>query len=170
MNSGVNLQRSLSSPPSSKRPKTISIDENMEPSPTGDFYPSPNSPAAGSRTWHERDQDMSSPTTMKKPEKPLFSSTSPQDSSPRLSTFPQHHHPGIPGVAHSGEEFQQYRYCFKFINRQFLILQTNRIWFLKLYSKDITPVIRKVLSFDLQIHVDMYFCCTLKMHGLYCYL
>lgn len=48
---------------------------------------------------------MSSPTTMKKPEKPLFSSTSPQDSSPRLSTFPQHHHPGIPGVAHSGEEF-----------------------------------------------------------------
>lgn len=40
----------------SKRPKTISIDENMEPSPTGDFYPSPNSPAAGSRTWHERDQ------------------------------------------------------------------------------------------------------------------
>ncbi|KAM4638160.1 nuclear factor 1 B-type isoform 5-T5 [Amazona ochrocephala] len=100
MNSGVNLQRSLSSPPSSKRPKTISIDENMEPSPTGDFYPSPNSPAAGSRTWHERDQDMSSPT-MKKPEKPLFSPTSPQDSSPRLSTFPQHHHPGLPGVAHS---------------------------------------------------------------------
>ncbi|XP_069632584.1 nuclear factor 1 B-type isoform X13 [Haliaeetus albicilla] len=100
MNSGVNLQRSLSSPPSSKRPKTISIDENMEPSPTGDFYPSPNSPAAGSRTWHEREQDMSSPT-MKKPEKPLFSPTSPQDSSPRLSTFPQHHHPGIPGVAHS---------------------------------------------------------------------
>lgn len=45
--------------------------------------------------------DMSSPT-MKKPEKPLFSTTSPQDSSPRL-TF-QHHHPGIPGVAHSGEE------------------------------------------------------------------
>uniref|UniRef100_A0A8C3INU8 Nuclear factor 1 n=1 Tax=Chrysemys picta bellii TaxID=8478 RepID=A0A8C3INU8_CHRPI len=124
MNSGVNLQRSLSSPPISKRPKTISIDENMEPSPTGDFYPSPNSPAAGSRTWHERDQGqvpwilstnkmlwprafpwshdeyMSSPT-MKKPEKPLFSPTSPQDSSPRLSTFPQHHHPGIPGVAHS---------------------------------------------------------------------
>nr|XP_006117904.1 nuclear factor 1 B-type isoform X6 [Pelodiscus sinensis] len=60
MNSGVNLQRSLSSPPSSKRPKTISIDENMEPSPTGDFYPSPNSPAAGSRTWHERDQVSSS--------------------------------------------------------------------------------------------------------------
>ncbi|XP_048359595.1 nuclear factor 1 B-type isoform X7 [Sphaerodactylus townsendi] len=99
MNSSVNLQRSLSSPPTSKRPKTISIDENMEPSPTGDFYPSPNSPAAGSRTWHERDQDMSSPT-MKKPEKPLFSTTSPQDSSPRLTTFP-HHHPGIPGVAHS---------------------------------------------------------------------
>uniref|UniRef100_A0ACB8ERW7 Uncharacterized protein n=1 Tax=Sphaerodactylus townsendi TaxID=933632 RepID=A0ACB8ERW7_9SAUR len=58
MNSSVNLQRSLSSPPTSKRPKTISIDENMEPSPTGDFYPSPNSPAAGSRTWHERDQGI----------------------------------------------------------------------------------------------------------------
>lgn len=42
---------------------------------------------------------------MKKPEKPLFSPTSPQDSSPRLSTFPQHHHPGIPGVAHSGEGY-----------------------------------------------------------------
>ncbi|XP_069482167.1 nuclear factor 1 B-type isoform X8 [Ambystoma mexicanum] len=100
MNSSVHLQRSLSSPPNSKRPKTISIDENMEPSPTGDFYPSPNSPASGSRTWHDRDQDMSSPT-MKKQEKPLFSPTSPQDSSPRLSTFPQHHHPGIPGVGHS---------------------------------------------------------------------
>ncbi|KAF6125980.1 nuclear factor I B [Phyllostomus discolor] len=62
MNSGVNLQRSLSSPPSSKRPKTISIDENMEPSPTGDFYPSPNSPAAGSRTWHDRDQVISTRT------------------------------------------------------------------------------------------------------------
>ncbi|CDQ95896.1 unnamed protein product [Oncorhynchus mykiss] len=44
--------------------------------------------------------DMSSPT-MKKPEKPLFSPTSPQDSSSRLSTFPQHHHPGLPGVGHS---------------------------------------------------------------------
>ncbi|XP_053154116.1 nuclear factor 1 B-type isoform X7 [Hemicordylus capensis] len=62
MNSGVNLQRSLSSPPTSKRSKTISIDENMEPSPTGDFYPSPNSPAAGSRTWHERDQVISTRT------------------------------------------------------------------------------------------------------------
>ena len=48
--------------------------------------------------------DMSSPT-MKKPEKPLFSPTSPQDSSPRLSTFPQPHHPGLTGVGHSGEFF-----------------------------------------------------------------
>ncbi|KAM6111503.1 nuclear factor 1 B-type-like [Phoenicopterus ruber ruber] len=100
MNLGVNLERSLSSPPSSKRSKTISIDENMELSPTGDFYPSPNSPAAGSQTCHETDPDMSSPT-VKKPEKTLFSPTTSQDSSPRLSTFPQHHHPGIPGVAHS---------------------------------------------------------------------
>ncbi|KAJ8397852.1 hypothetical protein AAFF_G00435410 [Aldrovandia affinis] len=43
---------------------------------------------------------MSSPT-MKKPEKPLFSPTSPQDPSSRLSTFPQHHHPGLTGVGHS---------------------------------------------------------------------
>ncbi|XP_075345112.1 nuclear factor 1 B-type-like [Mycteria americana] len=100
MNSGVNLERSLSSPPSSKQSKTISIDENMDPSPTGDFYPSPNSPAAGSLPWHERDPDMSSPT-VKKPEKTLFSPTTSQDSSPRLSTFPQHHHPGIPGVVDS---------------------------------------------------------------------
>lgn len=40
---------------------------------------------------------------MKKPEKPLFSPTSPQDSSPRLSTFPQPHHPGLTSVGHSGE-------------------------------------------------------------------
>nr|XP_029530462.1 nuclear factor 1 B-type-like isoform X3 [Oncorhynchus nerka] len=100
LNSSVGLHRSLSSPPGSKRPKTLNIDESMETSPTGpDFYSSPSSPASGSRTWHER-EDMSSPT-MKKPEKPLFSPTSPQDSSSRLSTFPQHHHPGLPGVGHS---------------------------------------------------------------------
>ncbi|XP_036407232.1 nuclear factor 1 B-type-like isoform X4 [Megalops cyprinoides] len=95
------LPRSLSSPHGSKRPKTISMEDSMETSPSGDFYSSPSSPASGSRTWHEREQtDMSSPT-MKKPEKPLFSPTSPQDSSPRLSTFPQHHHPGLTGVGHS---------------------------------------------------------------------
>uniref|UniRef100_A0A3P9A6T1 Nuclear factor 1 n=1 Tax=Esox lucius TaxID=8010 RepID=A0A3P9A6T1_ESOLU len=100
LNSSVGLHRSLSSPPGSKRPKTINIEESMETSPTGpDFYSSPSSPASGSRTWHER-EDMSSPT-MKKPEKPLFSPTSPQDSSPRLSTFSQHHHPGLTGVGHS---------------------------------------------------------------------
>uniref|UniRef100_A0A4W5NYA6 Nuclear factor 1 n=1 Tax=Hucho hucho TaxID=62062 RepID=A0A4W5NYA6_9TELE len=100
LNSSVGLHRSLSSPPGSKRPKTLNIDESMETSPTGpDFYSSPSSPASGSRTWHER-EDMSSPT-MKKPEKPLFSPTSPQDSSSRLSTFPQHHHPGLTGVGHS---------------------------------------------------------------------
>eukprot|EP00062_Callorhinchus_milii_P007654 gi/632949494/ref/XP_007890186.1/ PREDICTED: nuclear factor 1 B-type isoform X3 [Callorhinchus milii] len=95
INSG--LQRSLSSPPGSKRPKAISIDDSIDTSPTGEFYPSPSSPTSVSRTWHERDQEMSSPT-MKKPEKSMYSGpTSPQDSSPRLSTFPPHHHPGIPG-------------------------------------------------------------------------
>ncbi|KAG8006231.1 Nuclear factor 1 B-type, partial [Nibea albiflora] len=95
LNSSVGLHRSLSSPPGSKRPKTVSMDENMDTSPTGpDFYSSPSSPASSRANWHDRDgADMSSPT-MKKPEKPLFSPTSPQDSSPRLSTFPQPHHPG----------------------------------------------------------------------------
>ncbi|XP_068164402.1 nuclear factor 1 B-type-like isoform X5 [Antennarius striatus] len=101
LNSSVGLHRSLSSPPGSKRPKTVSMDENMDTSPTGpDFYSSPSSPASSRANWHERDRDMSSPT-MKKPEKPLFSPTSPQDSSPRLSTFPQPHHPGLTGVGHS---------------------------------------------------------------------
>ncbi|CAN9509513.1 unnamed protein product [Ophioblennius macclurei] len=102
LNSSVGLHRSLSSPPGSKRPKTVNMEENMDTSPTGpDFYSSPSSPASSRANWHDRDgADMSSPT-MKKPEKPLFSPTSPQDSSPRLSTFPQPHHPGLTGVGHS---------------------------------------------------------------------
>ncbi|KAM9335294.1 nuclear factor 1 B-type-like isoform 6-T6 [Symphorus nematophorus] len=101
LNPSVGLHRSLSSPPGSKRPKTVNMDENMDTSPTGpDFYSSPSSPASSRANWHDRDGDMSSPT-MKKPEKPLFSPTSPQDSSPRLSTFPQPHHPGLTGVGHS---------------------------------------------------------------------
>ncbi|XP_055012649.1 nuclear factor 1 B-type isoform X3 [Boleophthalmus pectinirostris] len=100
LNSSVGLHRSLSSPPGSKRPKTVNMDENMDTSPTGpDFYSSPSSPASSRANWHDRDGDMSSPT-MKKQEK-LFSPTSPQDSSPRLSTFPQSHHPGLTGVGHS---------------------------------------------------------------------
>uniref|UniRef100_A0AAY4A5R0 Nuclear factor 1 n=1 Tax=Denticeps clupeoides TaxID=299321 RepID=A0AAY4A5R0_9TELE len=95
MNSSVGLHRSLSSPPGSKRAKTISTEDSMETSPSGhDFYSSPSSPASVSRTWHERENDMSSPT-MKKPEKPFISPTSPQDSSPRLTTFSQHHHPAL---------------------------------------------------------------------------
>ncbi|XP_043917180.1 nuclear factor 1 B-type isoform X3 [Protopterus annectens] len=100
LNSGVSLQRPMSSPPAGKRPKTISIDENMDTSPSGDFYSSPSSPASVSRTWHEREQtDLSSPT-MKKPEKPLFSPSS-LDSASRLANFSQQHHPGIPGIGHS---------------------------------------------------------------------
>ncbi|XP_037116212.1 nuclear factor 1 B-type-like isoform X4 [Syngnathus acus] len=102
LNSGVGMHRSLSSPPGSKRPKTVNLEENMDTSPTGpDFYSSPSSPASGRANWHDRDgADMSSPT-MKKPEKAMFSPTSPQDSSPRISTFPQPHHPGLTGVGHS---------------------------------------------------------------------
>ncbi|XP_077444484.1 nuclear factor 1 B-type-like isoform X3 [Stigmatopora argus] len=102
LNSGVGMHRSLSSPPGSKRPKTVNMEENMDTSPTGpNFYSSPNSPASSRENWHERDgADMSSPT-MKKPEKPMFSPTSPQDSSPRISPFPQPHHPSLTGVGHS---------------------------------------------------------------------
>ncbi|XP_031440852.1 nuclear factor 1 B-type isoform X4 [Clupea harengus] len=50
----------------------------------------PLGPGGGLYRW----ADMASPT-MKKPEKPLFSPQSPQDSSPRLTSFPQHHHPGL---------------------------------------------------------------------------
>ncbi|XP_026017568.1 nuclear factor 1 B-type isoform X5 [Astatotilapia calliptera] len=101
LNSSVGLHRPLSSPPGSKRPKTVNMEENMDTSPTGpDFYSSP-SPPNSQANWRDRDgADMSSPT-MKKPEKPLFSPTSPQDSSPRLSTFPQPHHPGLTSVGHS---------------------------------------------------------------------
>lgn len=86
LNSSVGLHRSLSSPPGrsapekrtfcpgtcsaaaalclttnlsvsrSKRPKTVSMDENMDTSPTGpDFYSSPNSPASSRANWHDRD-------------------------------------------------------------------------------------------------------------------
>ncbi|KAG5849504.1 hypothetical protein ANANG_G00111260 [Anguilla anguilla] len=54
LNSGVGLHRSLSSPPGSKRPKTIAIEDNMETSPSGDFYSSPNSPPAGTGTARPR--------------------------------------------------------------------------------------------------------------------
>ncbi|XP_061619186.1 nuclear factor 1 B-type isoform X6 [Phyllopteryx taeniolatus] len=102
LNSSVGMHRSLSSPPGSKRPKTVNMEENMDTSPTGpDFYSSPSSPASSRANWHDRDgADMSSPS-MKKPEKPMFSPTSPQESSPRISTFPQPHHPGLAGVGHS---------------------------------------------------------------------
>ncbi|XP_067886852.1 nuclear factor 1 B-type-like isoform X9 [Heterodontus francisci] len=72
INSG--LQRSLSSPPGSKRPKTISIDESIDTSPTGEFYPSPSSPTSVSRTWHERDQVIS--TRSPPPPSPLHFSAS----------------------------------------------------------------------------------------------
>ncbi|XP_018596910.2 nuclear factor 1 B-type-like isoform X8 [Scleropages formosus] len=73
LNSGVGLHRSLPSPPSSKRPKTVAIEDSMETSPSGDFYSTPNSPASGSRTWHERDQVIS--TRSPPPPSPLQFST-----------------------------------------------------------------------------------------------
>lgn len=50
---GGNHEVSLSR---SKRPKTVSMDENMDTSPTGpDFYSSPSSPASSRANWHDRD-------------------------------------------------------------------------------------------------------------------
>ncbi|KAI9543523.1 hypothetical protein NQZ68_012175 [Dissostichus eleginoides] len=59
LNSSVGLHRSLSSPPGSKRPKTVNMDENMDTSPTGpDFYSSPSSPASSRANWHDRDGEI----------------------------------------------------------------------------------------------------------------
>lgn len=69
---------------------------------------------------------------MKKPEKPLFSPTSPQDSSPRLSTFPQHHHPGIPGVAQSGEDYGGERNSSLFLLCVLLSYYLNVILFFRI--------------------------------------
>lgn len=95
--SGVGMRRTLPSTSSSgsKRHKSGSMEEEVD-SPGGEYYPSPNSPAGSSRTWQEDLEGGVSPT-VKKTE---MDSPSPQESSPRLGSFTQHHRPVI--AVHSG--------------------------------------------------------------------
>ncbi|KAJ8374501.1 hypothetical protein SKAU_G00050810, partial [Synaphobranchus kaupii] len=96
--SGVGMRRTLPSTSSSgsKRHKSGSMEDDIDTSPGGDYYTSPNSPASSSRNWQEEMEGGISPT-VKKTE---MDSPSPQDSSPRLSSFTQHHRPVI--AVHSG--------------------------------------------------------------------
>uniref|UniRef100_A0A8D0CHK1 Nuclear factor 1 n=2 Tax=Scleropages formosus TaxID=113540 RepID=A0A8D0CHK1_SCLFO len=94
---GVGLRRTLPSTSSSgsKRHKSGSMEDDVDTSPGGEYYASPNSPGSSSRNWQEEMEGGMSPA-VKKTE---MDSPSPQDSSPRLS-FTQHHRPVI--AVHSG--------------------------------------------------------------------
>ncbi|XP_030639618.1 nuclear factor 1 C-type isoform X1 [Chanos chanos] len=96
--SGVGMRRTLPSTSSSgsKRHKSGSMEDDIDTSPGGEYYTSPNSPASSSRNWQEDMEGGISPT-VKKTE---MDSPSPQESSPRLSSFTQHHRPVI--AVHSG--------------------------------------------------------------------
>ncbi|XP_073766381.1 nuclear factor 1 C-type isoform X8 [Danio rerio] len=95
--SGVGMRRTLPSTSSSgsKRHKSGSMEDDIDTSPGGEYYTSPNSPASSSRNWPEEMEGGISPT-VKKTE---MDSPSPQESSPRLG-FTQHHRPVI--AVHSG--------------------------------------------------------------------
>ncbi|XP_061093942.1 nuclear factor 1 C-type isoform X1 [Conger conger] len=95
---GVGMRRTLPSTSSSgsKRHKSGSMEDDIDTSPGGEYYTSPNSPASSSRNWQEEMEGGISPT-VKKTE---MDSPSPQDNSPRLSSFTQHHRPVI--AVHSG--------------------------------------------------------------------
>ncbi|XP_016397728.1 nuclear factor 1 C-type isoform X4 [Sinocyclocheilus rhinocerous] len=95
--SGVGMRRTLPSTSSSgsKRHKSGSMEDDIDTSPGGEYYTSPNSPASSSRNWQEEMEGGISPT-VKKTE---MDSPSPQESSPRLG-FTQHHRPVI--AVHSG--------------------------------------------------------------------
>ncbi|KAJ8270559.1 hypothetical protein GJAV_G00116380 [Gymnothorax javanicus] len=95
--SGAGMRRTLPSTSSSgsKRHKSGSMEEDVDTSPGGEYYPSPTSPGSSSRNWQEDMEGGISPT-VKKTE---MDSPSRQDSSPRLS-FTQHHRPVI--AVHSG--------------------------------------------------------------------
>ncbi|XP_066551294.1 nuclear factor 1 C-type isoform X4 [Amia ocellicauda] len=96
--SGAGMRRTLPSTSSSgsKRHKSGSMEDDIDTSPSGEFYTSPNSPASSSRNWQEEIEGGISPTVKKtEMDKSPFSSPSPQDSSPRLTSFTQHHRPVI---------------------------------------------------------------------------
>ncbi|XP_064424454.1 nuclear factor 1 C-type isoform X2 [Latimeria chalumnae] len=96
--SGGGIRRTLPSTSStgSKRHKSGSMEDDIDTSPSGEFYASPGSPASSSRNWPEDIEGGISPTVKKSEiDKSPFNSPSPQDSSPRLSSFTQHHRPVI---------------------------------------------------------------------------
>lgn len=92
INQPVSLRRSLASTSSSgsKRLKSGSIEEDAD-SPGGEYYHSPVSPASSTRNWTD---DLEG---VKKAE---LDSPSPQEGSPRMGSFTQHHRPVI--AMHSG--------------------------------------------------------------------
>uniref|UniRef100_A0A3P9Q838 Nuclear factor 1 n=1 Tax=Poecilia reticulata TaxID=8081 RepID=A0A3P9Q838_POERE len=97
INQPVSLRRSLASTSSSgsKRLKSGSIEEDAD-SPGGEYYNSPASPASSSRNWTDDLEGGLSPP-VKKAE---LDSPSPQEGSPRMGSFTQHHRPVI--AVHSG--------------------------------------------------------------------
>ncbi|XP_044527315.1 nuclear factor 1 C-type [Gracilinanus agilis] len=94
----ASMRRTLPSTSSSgKRHKSGSLEEDVDTSPGGDYYTSPNSPTSSSRNWTEDMEGGISPTVKKtEMDKSPFNSPSPQDS-PRLSSYTQHHRPVIAG-------------------------------------------------------------------------
>nr|XP_034975161.1 nuclear factor 1 C-type isoform X7 [Zootoca vivipara] len=99
--SSTGMRRTLPSTSSSgsKRHKSGSMEDDLDGSPGGEYYTSPSSPTSSSRNWTE---DMEGGISPKKQDmdKSPFNSPSPQDTSPRLSSFTQHHRPVI--AVHSG--------------------------------------------------------------------
>ncbi|XP_028258956.1 nuclear factor 1 C-type isoform X2 [Parambassis ranga] len=97
LNQPVSLRRSLASTSSSgsKRHKSGSVEEDAD-SPGGEFYHSSSSPASSSRNWTDDMEGGLSPP-VKKSE---LDSPSPQEDSPRMGSFTQHHRPVI--AVHSG--------------------------------------------------------------------
>ncbi|XP_058493762.1 nuclear factor 1 C-type isoform X3 [Solea solea] len=97
VNQPVSVRRSLASTSSSgsKRHKSGSMEEEAD-SPGGEYYHSPSSPASSSRNWTDDMEGGLSPP-VKKAE---LDSPSPQEDSPRMGSFTQHHRPVI--AVHSG--------------------------------------------------------------------
>ncbi|XP_008299978.1 nuclear factor 1 C-type isoform X1 [Stegastes partitus] len=97
VNQPVSLRRSAASTSSSgsKRHKSGSMEEDAD-SPGGEYYHSPSSPASSSRNWADDMEGGLSPP-VKKAE---LDSPTPQEDSPRMGSFTQHHRPVI--AVHSG--------------------------------------------------------------------
>ncbi|XP_042671234.1 nuclear factor 1 C-type-like isoform X2 [Centrocercus urophasianus] len=100
--SSTGMRRTLPSTSSSgsKRHKSGSMEDDIDTSPGGEYYTSSNSPTSSSRNWTEDMEGGISPNVKTEMDKSPFNSPSPQDSSPRLSSFTQHHRPVI--AVHSG--------------------------------------------------------------------